>query len=69
MTVFPRGKDQVDSTAQFLEWFKTPSAGQVYYERLRRLAEEIEERRKPKPIQPTYARGSMEWAAAQKKSS
>ena len=26
MTVFPKGKhdDQVDSTAQFLDWFKTP---------------------------------------------
>jgi predicted phage terminase large subunit-like protein len=31
MTVFPKGKhdDQVDSTAQFLEWFKRPSAAQA----------------------------------------
>jgi predicted phage terminase large subunit-like protein len=66
MTVFPRSKhdDQVDSTAQFLEWFQKPFRGQGYYEYLRQRAQEIEERRKPKPIQPTYARGSMEWAAA-----
>ena len=71
MTVFPRGKhdDQVDSTAQFLDWFKKPSAGQLVYDWLHRRVQEIEERRKPKPIQPTYARGSMEWPAAQKKSS
>ena len=30
LTVFPKGKhdDQVDSTAQFLDWFKRPSAFQ-----------------------------------------
>jgi hypothetical protein len=29
MTVFPKGKhdDQADSTAQFLDWFKTPIPG------------------------------------------
>jgi predicted phage terminase large subunit-like protein len=71
MSVFPNGKhdDQVDSTAQFLDWLKKPFPGQGYYEWLRERAQEIEERRKPKPIQPTYARGSLEWAAAQKKSS
>ena len=41
MTVFPNGKhdDQVDSTAQFLDWFKKPFPGQgifEYYRRLRR---------------------------------
>jgi predicted phage terminase large subunit-like protein len=37
MTVFPKGKhdDQVDSTAQFLEWFKRPSAAQAYFESIR----------------------------------
>jgi predicted phage terminase large subunit-like protein len=37
MTVFPRGKhdDQVDSTAQFLDWFKRPSPGQAYFECMR----------------------------------
>src|SRR5277367_415263 len=34
MTVFPKGKhdDQVDSTAQFLDWFKRPSPGHAYFE-------------------------------------
>jgi predicted phage terminase large subunit-like protein len=34
MTVFPKGKhdDQVDSTAQFLDWFKRPSPGWAYFE-------------------------------------
>ena len=34
MTVFPNGKhdDQVDSTAQFLDWFKRPFPGQGIYE-------------------------------------
>src|SRR5438477_12081790 len=37
MTVFPKGKhdDQVDSTAQFLDWFKRPSPGQAYFECMR----------------------------------
>src|SRR5256885_7780161 len=37
MTVFPNGKhdDQVDSTAQFLDWFKRPSPGQAYFECMR----------------------------------
>jgi predicted phage terminase large subunit-like protein len=71
MTVFPKGKhdDQVDSTAQFLDWFKKPFPGQGYYEWLGLRAQEIEERRKPRPVQPTYAPGSLEWAAAKKKSS
>jgi hypothetical protein len=37
MTVFPKGKhdDQVDSTAQFLDWYKRPFPNQGYYEWLR----------------------------------
>src|SRR5439155_23149467 len=37
MSVFPKGKhdDQVDSTAQFLDWFKRPSPGQAYFECMR----------------------------------
>jgi predicted phage terminase large subunit-like protein len=36
MTTFPKGKhdDQVDSTAQFLDWFKMPFPGQGVYELL-----------------------------------
>jgi predicted phage terminase large subunit-like protein len=48
MSVFPKGKhdDQVDSTAQFLDWFKKPFPGQGIFEYYRRLAQEAEERRK-----------------------
>src|SRR5690349_1249696 len=37
MTVFPKGKhdDQVDSTAQFLDWFKRPFPEQAYFEFIR----------------------------------
>jgi hypothetical protein len=41
MTVFPNGKhdDQVDSTAQFLDWFKRPFPNQGFYEWARQQAE------------------------------
>jgi len=70
MTVFPKGKhdDQVDSTAQFLDWFKKPFPGQGIYELYRRLAKEAEERRKPQPVQMTWPRGCLEWQAAMNKS-
>jgi predicted phage terminase large subunit-like protein len=67
MTVFPNGKhdDQVDSTAQFLDWFKKPFRGQGYFEYLRLRAQEVEERRKPQPVKRTYAPGSVEWQKEQ----
>jgi hypothetical protein len=70
MTVFPNGKhdDQADSTAQFLDWFKTPFVGQNMFERYRLDAEAAEQRRKPQPTQTVWAIGSMEWLAEQKKS-
>ena len=70
MTVFPNGKhdDQVDSTAQFLEWFKRPFSNQGYYEWARQRAQALEEQRKPQPTKTVYAPGSMEWRAEQKKS-
>jgi predicted phage terminase large subunit-like protein len=69
MTVFPNGKhdDQVDSTAQFLDWFKKPFPCQGIYEYTRRRAKELEEQRQPRPVQTTWAIGSMEWAAEQNK--
>jgi len=52
MTVFPNGKhdDQVDSTAQFLDWFKKPFPGQGIFEFFRRDAEKL------KPPKPVYVR-------------
>jgi len=40
MTVFPNGKhdDQVDSTAQFLDWFKRPMSNQGIFEYYRKMA-------------------------------
>ena len=45
MTVFPEGKhdDQVDSTAQFLDWFKRPFPSQGIYEYYRMQAESLRE--------------------------
>ena len=69
MTVFPNGKhdDQVNSTAQFLDWFKKPFPGQGIYEYYCRRAQELEEQRQPQPVQTSWAIGSMEWAAEQNK--
>jgi predicted phage terminase large subunit-like protein len=52
MTVFPKGKhdDQVDSTAQFLDWFKTPMPHWGIFEATRRRAEKL------KPPPPVYVR-------------
>jgi predicted phage terminase large subunit-like protein len=67
MSVFPKGKhdDQVDSTAQFLDWFKRPFPNQGIFEYYRQLAEKIEQRRNPQPIRPEWAVGSVEWLAEQ----
>jgi predicted phage terminase large subunit-like protein len=69
MTVFPKGKhdDQVDSTAQFLDWFKRPFPGQAIYELTRMQAQAIAQQRKPQPAPLNPAPGSMEWLAAQNK--
>jgi predicted phage terminase large subunit-like protein len=68
LSVFPKGKhdDQVDSTAQFLDWFKRPFPGQNIFELYRQAAQEAEQRHKPQPTQPSPAPGSLEWLAAQK---
>jgi predicted phage terminase large subunit-like protein len=62
LMVFPKGKhdDQVDSTAQFLDWFKRPFPYQGLFEYYRQLAQEAEQRRKPQPAPPNPAPGSME---------
>ena len=63
MTVFPNGKhdDQVDSTAHFLEWHKTPAPHDGYIEWLRRKHEKLHRKPVPIPAQTNYAKGSMEW--------
>jgi predicted phage terminase large subunit-like protein len=45
MTIFPKGKhdDQVDSTAQFLDWLKKPMPGWAIFEVYRRRAEELQQ--------------------------
>jgi hypothetical protein len=65
MTVFPKGKhdDQVDSTAQFLDWYKRPFPNQGYYEYMRQRAKELQQRDKPQPTKTVCAIGSMEWLA------
>jgi predicted phage terminase large subunit-like protein len=47
MTVFPKGKhdDQVDSTAQFLDWFKQPYPGQGIFEYYRMEFEKLQRQR------------------------
>jgi predicted phage terminase large subunit-like protein len=67
MTVFPNGRhdDQVDSTAQFLDWFKTPMPSWGIFEYYRQRAAELEERGKPPPVKTVYAPGSMEWQTDQ----
>ena len=69
MTVFPKGKhdDQVDSTAQFLHWFKKPFPSQGYFEWARQHAQELEQQRTPPPSKALLAPGSMEWLAEQNK--
>jgi len=69
MTVFPKGKhdDQADSTAQFLDWFKTPMPNWAFYELTRQRVQELEQRRKPPPVKTVFAPGSMEWLAEQEK--
>jgi predicted phage terminase large subunit-like protein len=68
VTVFPNGKhdDQVDSTAQFLDWFKRPRPGEAYLEFTRMMVEEWGQvHRPPLPTKPNWAVGCMEWQAEQ----
>ncbi|MBV8506917.1 MAG: phage terminase large subunit [Alphaproteobacteria bacterium] len=56
ISVFPKGKhdDQVDSTAQFLDWFKTPMPSWGIYEFYRRKAEALAAAARgeePKPVE------------------
>jgi predicted phage terminase large subunit-like protein len=70
LTVFPKGKhdDQADSTAQFLDWFKTPMPNWGILEYARQFAEAAGQRR-PQPARPEWAVGCLEWLAEQSKKS
>ena len=54
MAVFPEGKhdDQVDSTAQFLDWLKTPMKGWGIFEFYRRKAEALAAAERGEEVQP-----------------
>jgi len=67
LTVFPRGKhdDQADSTAQFLDWFKTPMPSWGIFEYTRQRAQELDPWLNPQPVKTEWARGSTEWLAEQ----
>ena len=69
LTVFPKGKhdDQVDSTAQFLDWFKKPYPGQAILEYYRLRAQEFKQRSTSQPSPTRIGPRSMEWLAAQNK--
>src|SRR5215813_3821254 len=61
MTVFPNGRhdDQVDSTAQFVEWLQKPFPGQNIFEMYQRDAEKLKHQREPekrKPPRPVNVR-------------
>ena len=66
LTVFPKGKhdDQADSTAQFLDWFKTPMPSWGIFEYTRQCAEAAGYRQ-PQPARPEWAVGCVEWLAEQ----
>jgi hypothetical protein len=70
ITVFPNGKhdDQVDSTAQFLDWYKRPFRSQGIYELTRIQAEAQHQAYRPEPERPNWAPGSVEWQAEQESS-
>jgi hypothetical protein len=67
--VFPNGKhdDQVDSTAQFLDWAQKPMPGWALFEVMRRRVQALEQQPKPQPVKTVFAKGSMEWQAEQEK--
>jgi predicted phage terminase large subunit-like protein len=70
LTVFPKGKhdDQADSTAQFLDWFKTPMPSWGIFEYTRQCAEAAGYRQ-PQPARPEWAVGCVEWLAEQNRNS
>ena len=60
--------DEVDACSGALEMLNRPMNSWGIFEFYRRRAQELEEQRKPQPVQTTWAVGSMEWLAEQSKS-
>ncbi len=58
---------RTNSTAQFLDWFKTPMPYSGLFEYYRREAKAAEQRRQPRPAHTVPQPGSMEWFAEQNK--
>jgi hypothetical protein len=72
IVAFPNGKydDQVDSTAQFLDWRKAPMVAYGAYEYMRREAEKLQASGAIPTFQTArqeYAIGSTEWQAEQER--
>ena len=64
--------DEVDACSGALEMLNSDMKGYGAFEAARQRAEQLlaeQQRDKPQPAQPTWAPGSMEWLAAQNKSS
>jgi predicted phage terminase large subunit-like protein len=60
--------DEVDACSGALEMLNPPMKAWGLFEYYRQEAERVKAEREPaapKPVKPTYARGSMEWAAEQ----
>jgi hypothetical protein len=59
--------DVADACSGALEMLNPPMKGWGTFEHYRRQAEQLEKERKPKPVETTWAIGSMEWLAEQNK--
>jgi predicted phage terminase large subunit-like protein len=59
--------DEADACSGALEMLNPPMKGWGLFELYRQQAEQLEEQRKPQPVETTWAIGSMEWLAEQNK--
>ena len=59
--------DEADACSGALEMLNPPMKGWGIFELYRLRAEQLEEQRKPQPVETTWAIGSMEWLAEQNK--
>src|SRR5262249_28782767 len=59
--------DEADACSGALEMLNPPMKGWGIFELYRQQAEQLEEQRKPQPVETTWAIGSLEWLARQNK--